>query len=517
MTQEEFIASLKKNNSAPFLFVGSGFSRHYLDFPDWEGLLSKFAPSHINSYYTRCQTKSLPRIASEIAKDLTSKFWELAEEDEFRLKHQDNVTKFDSVFKFLISEFLIEKCREEFPEKWKEELSLLRNLVIDGIITTNWDDTVERIFPNYKPYIGQQQLISASTFNIGEIYKIHGCMTNPDSLILTQEDYDNFNERNPYLAAKLITIFIEHPVVFLGYSINDDNIQKLLMSIVHGLDSEGIAKLQSNLIFVEWTPHETDLRFENVDFIMPDGARLPIIKVIAHDFAEIYACMSSYERKLSANVLREYKKHFYNLIVSQKADSNLYVLPENKIDENTEIQVVYGFGAVKKFRDAVGYIGVQSYDIYCDCINNDRDFEASMILQKSIPQLRKSRGANLPIYKYLREIGISNDEEYKNNPLGLNFQLPESSSFACYKSFSAEEKKYSLKTALDAFQGDNVWKAVALIPYLHITDEDMDELRMFISDNMQDFLVKKSKKSNYSTHMRKLICFYDCLKYGWKG
>lgn len=512
MTREEFIDSLKKKNSAPFLFVGSGFSRHYLDFPDWEGLLSKFAPSHINSYYTRCQTKSLPRIASEIAKDLTSKFWELSEDDEFRLKHQDQVTNFDSVFKFQISEFLIEKCREEFPEKWKEELSMLRNLVIDGIITTNWDDTVERIFPNYKPYIGQQQLISASTFNIGEIYKIHGCMTNPDSLILTQEDYNNFNERNPYLAAKLITIFIEHPVVFLGYSINDDNIQKLLMSIVHGLDSEGIAKLQSNLIFVEWASHETDLKFENVDFIMPDGARLPIIKIIAHDFSEIYACMSSYERRLPANVLREYKKHFYNLIVSQKADSNLYVLPENKIDENTEIQVVYGFGAVKKFRDAVGYIGIKAIDLHRDCINNDGAFDAFKILQNTIPQLRKSSSVNIPIYKYLKEVGITSDEEYKNNSLGLNFELPNRTSFASYPSFKPIEKHMTLRDAINHYADDDTWKAVALIPFLDISLNDLDSLRQFISDHFTGFLIHPN---NYSTFMRKLICFYDCIKYGW--
>lgn len=515
MTREDFITSLKQKNSAPFLFVGSGFSRHYLDFPDWVGLLSMFAPNHINSYYTKCQTKSLPRIASEIAKDLTNRFWELPEDDEFRKKHQDQVSNFDSVFKLQISEFLIKKCREEFPEKWKDELSLLRSLVIDGIITTNWDDTVERIFPNYKPYIGQQQLISASTFNIGEIYKIHGCMTNPDSLILTEEDYNNFNERNPYLAAKLITIFIEHPVVFLGYSINDDNIQKLLMSIVQGLDKEGVIKLQSNLIFVEWVQEDIEPRFETVDFVMPDGARLPLIKVITHNFSDVYTCMSSYERRLPANVLREYKKQFYNLIVSQNADKNLYVLPENKIDENTEIQVVYGFGAIKKFRDAVGYIGIKSYDIYCDCINDDRDFEAIMILQKTIPQLRKSGSSNLPIYKYLREIGISSDEEYLNNPLGLNFNLPTANSFASYKSFSTKEKKYSLTKALQEFQGDNIWKAVALIPYLHITNDDLEILRSFISSHMQDFLVKKSKKSNYATNMRKLICFYDYLKYGW--
>ncbi|WP_300505619.1 SIR2 family protein [uncultured Duncaniella sp.] len=514
MTQEEFINQLKKKNSAPFLFVGSGFSRHYLDFPDWRGILSKFAPKHINEYSTICQTNSLPRIASEIAKDLNAEFWALDEHDGFRIKNQERIKRNDTVFKIKISEYLINECRKEFPDIWKDELELLKNIVIDGIITTNWDDTVERIFPNYKPYIGQQELISASTFNIGEIYKIHGCMTLPESLVLTQEDYDNFNQRNAYLAAKLITIFIEHPVIFIGYSINDDNIRELMESIVQGLDEDGIAKLQSNLIFVEWNPYQEMTRFEHVDLFMPKGTRLPIIKIITKDFSEVYKCLSHYERKLPANVLREYKKQFYNLIVSQKANSNLYVLTDNQIDGNDEIQVVYGFGAIKKFRDAVGYTGVQSYDIYCDCINNDRDFEASKILQKSIPQLRKSSNANLPIYKYLTEIGILDDDGYCNNSLGLNFQLPVSTSFACYKSFNTNEKKYTLEKAIATFRGNNVWKAVALIPYLHIEDDELESLRLFISENMQDFLVKKS---NYSTYMRKLICFYDCLKYGWKG
>lgn len=512
MTKEEFIKNLKQNNSAPFLFVGSGFSRHYLDFPAWEGLLSKFAPIHINSYYAKCQTRSLPRIASEIAKDLNSQFWALEDNDSFKMKHQDDIGKFDSVFKLKISEFLLEKCQEDFPSEWDNELSLLQGLVIDGIITTNWDDTVERIFPNYKPFIGQQQLISASTFNIGEIYKIHGCMTIPDSLILTQEDYDNFNERNPYLAAKLITIFIEHPVVFFGYSINDPNIQQLLSSVVKGLDEEGITKLQSNLIFVEWTPYDTELRFEHVDILMECGARLPIIKVVTNDFSEVYSCLSYYERRLSANVLREYKKQFYNLIVSQKADTNLLVLPENKIDGNSEIQVVYGFGAVKKFRDAVGYVGIKSLDLYKDCINDDGDFDAFKILQVSIPQLRKSNSPNIPIYKYLRAVGINCDEEFKNNSLGINIELPRKESFASYKSFSSQEKQMTVTEVISHFTGLTTWKAIALIPYIEVTNDEIEILRQFISEHLTEYLIHSN---NYKTLMRKLICFYDCLRYGW--
>ncbi|WP_289241569.1 SIR2 family protein [Delftia sp.] len=54
-----------------------------------------------------------------------------------------------------------------------------------------------------------------------------------------------------YLAAKLITIFVEHPVVFIGYSLADTNIQELLRGITRVLGQDNLPKLQNNLIFVQ--------------------------------------------------------------------------------------------------------------------------------------------------------------------------------------------------------------------------------------------------------------------------
>jgi hypothetical protein len=34
------------------------------------------------------------------------------------------------------------------------------------------------------------------------------------------------------LAAKILIIFLEHPVIFLGYSISDKNIENVLKAIV---------------------------------------------------------------------------------------------------------------------------------------------------------------------------------------------------------------------------------------------------------------------------------------------
>lgn len=38
MTRDEFISSLSSIDKAPFLFLGSVFSRHYIDAPTWEGI-----------------------------------------------------------------------------------------------------------------------------------------------------------------------------------------------------------------------------------------------------------------------------------------------------------------------------------------------------------------------------------------------------------------------------------------------------------------------------------------------
>lgn len=59
MTKEELVQKLISKKQAPFLFLGSGFSRHYIKTPDWRGILEMFAPKHINQYFSVLNTDSL--------------------------------------------------------------------------------------------------------------------------------------------------------------------------------------------------------------------------------------------------------------------------------------------------------------------------------------------------------------------------------------------------------------------------------------------------------------------------
>ena len=74
-TKEELVQKLISKKQATFLFLGSGFSRHYINTPDWRGILEMFAPKHINQYFSVLNTDSQPIIATHIAKDLTTNFW----------------------------------------------------------------------------------------------------------------------------------------------------------------------------------------------------------------------------------------------------------------------------------------------------------------------------------------------------------------------------------------------------------------------------------------------------------
>lgn len=116
--------------------------------------------------------------------------------------------------------------------EFKEELNLLSKLTPHAIITTNYDILLEKIFNDkYKPIVGQQIIKKSEANKIGQILKIHGCVTEPSEIVICKNDYDNFKKKQKYLSAKLLTYFIEHPIIFIGYSISDANIIGILNDI----------------------------------------------------------------------------------------------------------------------------------------------------------------------------------------------------------------------------------------------------------------------------------------------
>ena len=161
-------------NTVPFLFVGSGLSRRYLNTPDWKGLLKHFAsqissdPFIYNSYVSKakmeCYTEGvLPVVAELIQRDYDEKWFstpEIRSQDEAVLQAvMDGV----SPFKAEIAKYF--RSFTTTVRKYDTEIHKLKDLSvrnIAGVITTNYDCFLEGLFDNYTKYIGQSELIFSS-------------------------------------------------------------------------------------------------------------------------------------------------------------------------------------------------------------------------------------------------------------------------------------------------------------------------------------------------------------------
>lgn len=237
MDIKEFVGRFKNH---PVLFVGTGMSLRYLNNSfTWDGLLKyiSFELTGSNEYYFDIKSKygndrgfDYPKIA----KDLEIHFNELVTEDrngKFKFINDIfyenmSIDRNISRFKLYISELLSQyELKEEKKEETIEFKKIRKN--IGSVITTNYDSFIEDTF-GFKKLVGNEILLSNP---YGSIYKIHGSIEDPQKIIITDEDYKRFNERYELIRAQLLSLFIHHPIIFLGYQIGDENIKDILKTI----------------------------------------------------------------------------------------------------------------------------------------------------------------------------------------------------------------------------------------------------------------------------------------------
>lgn len=63
------------------------------------------------------------------------------------------------------------------------------------------------------------------------VYKCHGDCKNPDSIVLTTDDYESYKKHNPNFIAALLNELASNTILFMGYSFSDPDINNLLAKI----------------------------------------------------------------------------------------------------------------------------------------------------------------------------------------------------------------------------------------------------------------------------------------------
>jgi hypothetical protein len=514
---EQLSTHLAGFRSAPLLFAGAGLSRRYLDLESWEGLLRRYAAEagRPYEYYFASADGDLPAVASAIATDMHERWWNEDRYLESRNLFASAAVRRDSALKIEIARYMASSI-DRLPVRGPlaTEIEKLRGIVIDGIVTTNYDPLLEKLFPDFRAFIGQDELLFSDPQGIGEIYKIHGSHDDPNSLVLTAEDYERFRDRNPYLAAKLLTIFVEHPVVFVGYSLNDPNVIDILLSIAACLTTENIGKLQDRLVFVQWDPDATAPKLGPAT-IVTSGLSIPVITASVADFGEVFDALAGLHRKFPVRLLRRLKEHVYKLVLEKEPVATLYAQDLEADTDLTDAEVVIGVGIADRIHKR-GYRALDRLDLVDDVLNNDGNFDPKSIVRDALPELLKSMDY-VPLYKYLRGAGYLSEDGRLRREEELDSRVIARSKRI--RQWLVPPKNY-LKTAdtvLGSVHGFDELRergGISHVLYygLLLPDEDMNttELLTFLKDQRGRL---NRYSSPYKSQYFKLVCLYDWLLY----
>lgn len=508
--KELITGMIQKTGHQPFLFVGSGFSKRYLGTEKWDELLKVFCEEYsgnefqYNAYSNQVEEKDYygkqPAIATLLERDYNNAVLTLEKYKEFRKNHEEELKNNNSALKIAISEYL---SKAQY-ESTNAEITLLRQLgkrSLSGVITTNYDVLMEQIFPEYAVYVGQEELLFNNISGIGEIYKIHGSIQKPETLVLTSENYAAFEANASYLTAKLLTIFLEYPIIFMGYSLSDRNIRNIFKTISNCLTQEKLNQLRERLIFVEYSDtemlSELSMQFDN-------GNNVIMNKMSTTDFGKIYQIIGETKSKYNPVILRQLRRDIYEMANSTQALEKIVAVGFENLDDVSKIkQFVLGVGVAK-----IGHI-IKAEQLYEDIVFDNQYFNPDLVVEEYLPELLKNNSGGLPMYKYLRNYSKVIFERVKENVLNhgtvdsfLNKQLRIQK-----VNYRKSARELSVKGIIEA---DTMEMAYKKLIFLEKDEIQIDELREYLQGYIKEHTPGCLKNN---PELKRLIRIYDLVKY----
>lgn len=134
--------------------------------------------------------------------------------------------------------------REPLMEFLKKEMSFKRTDLSDhqalsriphfrNIFTTNYDTLLEDCYPPADTKIVRCNADCSLSDKPVNIYKVHGDLLCSEQIVITRQDYDELlsSKRNEMVWNRVIDAFASSDIVFLGYGLNDSNVQILLKHV----------------------------------------------------------------------------------------------------------------------------------------------------------------------------------------------------------------------------------------------------------------------------------------------
>lgn len=518
----------------PYLFVGTGLSMRYSHAPSWNTLLfdiwKMINPAKKERDFDKLKQKIEmdissqkpglnseeqkyyvnPILATVIEKEFNERYYseEGFDATVFCEEENDNIiTSHYNPFKYLVAKQTSQMKIDAALPAYQELPFLIQNQnKFAGIITTNYDELLENIFKDFSVLVGQDNLLMANSLNIFEIFKIHGCCSKPDSIILTEKDYIDFQKKLKYLSAKLLTIFVEHPIIFIGYGLGDVNIRNLFSEIAECLTSEQLDKMKDNFIFIspafgkEETYNKNTLAWGNHTII--------INEFVLEDYGFVYQTLSQIKSSMPIKLARKLQNMVCNFVYSTEAQNNILFGDINSPDIDDEKAAIY-FGKA----DTVTQIGFSYFnidEILEDVLYNNKPYLINtQLIDKTFKNIRSSAGSTLlPVYKYIKALGYSIEDIPANyNIIDGYDDLDIQPTTSDMKNYIRKGTKFNSIRDIERTYPNHIPKQVANIKKF-AKDISTEELGDYLKKYYNTELYQR-----YKSLFRKLIALYDFKKY----
>lgn len=196
------------------MFIGAGLPMAILNRPghtvalSWGELIKKcFKAFRIPQNRVNKIGTSYPDVTTQLCKIIASKK---------RISYEAAV----KILKEKIAELTCLYPRANDRQKYRQFMDILEP---QWIITTNYDTVIESVMTGRCfPLSVDDQLVAPR--NQIPVYHLHGIRTNPDSIVITQDDYVKLFRPNQYRQQKLPLTLKESFTLFVGYNLGDFNV-----------------------------------------------------------------------------------------------------------------------------------------------------------------------------------------------------------------------------------------------------------------------------------------------------
>ena len=410
-----------RSNRTPILFIGSGISKRYLyKYPSWNELLEtsffKFEPDlfqyqkHIDS----CKRKNMTEfetnvyMGSLIEEEFNRAFFDRKiTMNVGNKKNPSWVKRGISPYKMYLADFFKKQKINRDPILVDEldKLKKLRNK-ISAVITTNYDTFLEEhVFCNdFKVFVRQHELFSADSYDIAEIYKIHGSATDAESIIITQRDYAQFRESRKLIIAKMLTLFAEAPIIFMGYSFTDEDVREIIEEFLSCLSKQQLADIRKHFVFISYKKNENNLVEIERTITTKNGVEIPFVEIQTDNYASVYEKLGEIAPGISPIRVRETRRVVKTIVdqnmASTEAQSIIVGIDDLANMDLSSKPLAIAIGYKENILNKYGYGLLEDSQIFEDIIFDNKHFDAEAMCTERFKNIIRTR--LLPVFKYTK-------------------------------------------------------------------------------------------------------------------